>query len=99
MSLRGREWEIKLHLLESIARSQRALASMLESAADVTAAAGIPPAVLREHIRVLDGMQAALLRAVTGTGWHPPKRGTPVSPWLKAGICSAQRRSDGGVAS
>ncbi|MBW5447385.1 hypothetical protein GE107_15110 [Cohnella sp. CFH 77786] len=93
-----REWEIRLHLLESIARSQEALAAMLESAADVTAAAGVSPAALREHVRVLEGMQAALLRTVTGTGWRPPKRGTPVSPWLKAGVCPAGQRGTGGVA-
>lgn len=89
MILRDREYEIKLDMLESIARSQRALASMLESAAAVTGAAGISPAVLREHIRALDGMQAALLRAVCGVSWRRPKRGRPQKPWLSAHVCPA----------
>jgi len=86
---RDREYEIKLHMLESIARSQRAIASMLESAAAVTAACGISPAVLREHLRALDGMQAALLRAVCGVSWRRPKRGRPQKPWLSAAVCPA----------
>ncbi|WP_276354152.1 hypothetical protein [Cohnella caldifontis] len=97
MIRKRREWEIKLHLLESIARSQRALASMLESAAEVTAAAGLPPTLLHEHIRALDRMQAALLRAATGTAWRPPKRGAPAPPWLRQGVRSVWREDGRGA--
>lgn len=76
------EWEVKLQLMAAIARSQEALAKILESVADITEAAGVPPATLHEHVRVLTGMQGALLRTVSGTSWRPPVRGKPASPWL-----------------
>jgi hypothetical protein len=90
------EWEIKLQLMGAISRSQVALAKILESVADVTGAAGVSPATLHEHVRVLTGMQAALLRAVTGTSWRPPVRGKPASPWL-AEIINQRNRNAGGV--
>ncbi|RED52872.1 hypothetical protein [Cohnella lupini] len=80
------EWEIKLQLMSSITRSQEALARILESVADVTVSAGVSPAILQEHVRVLTGMQGALLRTVSGTSWRPPVRGEPASPWLSDAI-------------
>ncbi|MFC5702249.1 hypothetical protein ACFPVX_13180 [Cohnella faecalis] len=85
MSRLQREWEIKLSLLGSIARSQEALAKILNSVADVTAGLGETdrsPDVLKEHVRVLTGMQNALLRSVTGMSWRPPKKGIAGAPWL-----------------
>lgn len=84
------EWEIKLRLIGAISRSQEALAKILESVADVTETAGIPPSVLHEHVRVLTGMQGALLQAVSGTSWRPPVRGKPASPWLSDAIKSGK---------
>jgi len=82
MSLLGKGWEIKLELLRSIAHSQEALARMLDSAADVTGASGLPAAAVREHVRVLTGLQRALLESVAGTSWRPPTSGMPAPPWL-----------------
>lgn len=93
MSRLDREWEIKLQILESIARSQAALALLLENAAGVVAEAGVSPVLIREHVRAIEGMQAALLRSVTGTGWQRPKRGIPVPPWIGAGIHPVRKRS------
>ena len=82
MSRREQEWTIKLSLMGSIAKSQEALARILTSAADVTDMTGIMPQTLQEHVRVLTGMQGALLRIVSGVSWRPPTRGTPAAPWL-----------------
>ncbi|MFC3800537.1 hypothetical protein [Cohnella sp. GCM10012308] len=83
MSRLNAEWEAKLAMLRAIARSQEAMARMLESAADVSAT-GIPSAAaLREHVRVLTGLQAEMARSVTGVSWAPPKQGRPAGPWLK----------------
>ena len=82
MSRRDREWTIKLNLMSSIAQSQEALAKILRNVADVTDMTGVAPQTLQEHVRVLTGMQGALLRIVTGVSWSPPARGTPASPWL-----------------
>jgi len=83
MSRLNAEWEAKLSMLRAIARSQEAMARMLESAADVTAAGEPSAAVLREHVRVLTGLQAAMARSVAGVSWRPPKQGVPARPWLK----------------
>lgn len=81
-----REWEIKLQLMGAISRSQEALAKILESVADVTSATGVSSETLHEHVRVLSGMQGALLKAATGTSWRPPVRGIPASPWLSEDV-------------
>ncbi|MEK0316977.1 hypothetical protein [Cohnella sp. 56] len=120
MSRLNAEWEAKLAMLKAIARSQEALARLLESAADVSAAGlgvlgaagrragggggtcadadavlaagagaaavhapGNPAAaVLREHVRVLSGLQAAIADNVAGISWRPPREGVPAEPWL-----------------
>jgi len=86
MNRPDREWEIKLQLMEAIARSQEALAKILESVADVTDHVGVAPATLHEHVRVLNGMQGALLKTVTGRSWRPPVIGTPAAPWLSGAV-------------
>jgi hypothetical protein len=90
-----REWEIKLQLMGAITRSQAALAKILENVGDVTGATGVSPATLHEHVRVLTGMQGALLRTVSGTSWRPPVRGRPASPWLADGIRPSNRNAGG----
>lgn len=95
MNRLDREWSIKLDMMESIARSQRSMADMLEHAAAVTAVAELPPAVLREHVRVLNGLQAALLAAATGVRWRKPRRGAPASPWLGAAVCPGIDATEG----
>jgi len=82
MSRREQEWTIKLSLMGSIAKSQEALAQILQNVAAVTDVTGVAPQTLQEHVRVLTGMQGALLRIVTGTSWRPPVNGTPAAPWL-----------------
>jgi hypothetical protein len=89
MSRLGKEWEVKLELLQSIARSQEALAKMLESVADVTGHSESSASVLRDHVRVLTHLQGALLGAVTGTAWRPPVAGKPSPPWLSREVSGA----------
>jgi len=91
VSLLQKEWEVKLDLLGSIARSQAALARMLHSVADVTEHGGITPATLHEHVRVLTSMQQSLLRTVTGVGWRAPVPGNPATPWLAGQVCRPER--------
>lgn len=96
MSGLQREWEIKLQLMEAITRSQMALAKILETVADVTDRVGASPATLHEHVRVLTGMQEALLRTVSGTSWTPPVHGDPAAPWLAEGIKHCKYDAGGG---
>jgi hypothetical protein len=95
MNRLDREWEIKLHLMGAISRSQEALAKILESVADVTGMAGVAPETLHEHVRVLTSMQGALLRTVSGTSWRPPVRGKPASPWISDKIKPCYRNAGG----
>jgi len=86
VSLLRKEWEAKLEILSSIARSQAALARILDSVADVSVHVGITPAALQEHVRALTSMQRALLRAVTGVSWRAPVHGEPSAPWLAESV-------------
>ncbi len=95
MNRLDREWEIKLQLMGAISRSQEALAKILEKVADVTEAAGVSPETLHEHVRVINGMQGALLRTVSGTSWRPPVRGKPASPWLSDMIKQSYSKAGG----
>jgi len=82
VSLLQKEWEAKLEIISSIARSQAALARILDSVADVSEHVGVAPAAIKEHVRALTSMQRALLRAVTGVSWRGPAHGEPAAPWL-----------------
>ncbi|MFC5528502.1 hypothetical protein [Cohnella yongneupensis] len=95
MSRREQEWTIKLSLMGSIARSQEALAKILQNAANVTDLTGVTPETLQEHVRVITGMQGALLHMVTGFSWRPPVRGTPASPWLSEQISQRRQHTAG----
>jgi hypothetical protein len=86
MNRADREWEIKLQMMGAISRSQEALAKILENVANVTDNVGVSPATLHEHVRVLTGMQGAILKLVTGKSWRPPMTGKPAAPWLSAAV-------------
>jgi len=86
VSLLRKEWEAKLEILSSIARSQAALARILDSVADVSKHVGVAPETIHEHVRALTSMQRALLRAVTGVSWRAPVHGEPSAPWLAESV-------------
>lgn len=86
LSVDPRFAEAQLALVKALARSQTAVARMLESAADVSLAAGLPPGLIREQLRVLANVQRAMLASVTGI--DPPRMrpgGPPPAPWLHPG--------------
>ncbi|MCC3377305.1 hypothetical protein [Cohnella sp. REN36] len=98
MSRLSREWEVKLSMLGAIAKSQDAMARILDAVADVAGSGGATPAGVREHVRVLSGLQAAMLGSVTGVTWQPPKRGKPAAPWVARGAAcrfKRERESEG----
>lgn len=81
MSLQ-REREIKLDMMESIAASQRAVARMLNSIADVTPHSDISAKSMEEHIRLLGGYQARMAQMLSGISLRHPIHGTPAPPWM-----------------
>ncbi|WP_340025526.1 hypothetical protein MHI24_10235 [Paenibacillus sp. FSL K6-1096] len=94
------EHAVKLEMIRSIARSQAALAAILESIAEVTGQSELTARKLSDNIRILSGYQSAMCRMLSGISLHEPKEGVPAAPWLSK-ACSegkaGKRRSTGGV--
>ncbi|GFN31010.1 hypothetical protein [Paenibacillus xylaniclasticus] len=72
---------VKLDLIASIARSQHALARILESVADVTSHHDPLAMRLRHNIEHLSRLQQTLVESVTGIRLGEPRRGRPAKPW------------------
>jgi hypothetical protein len=76
------EHAVKLEMIRSIARSQAALAAILESIAEVTGQSELTARKLSDNIRILSGYQSSMCRMITGISLHEPKEGVPAAPWL-----------------
>lgn len=83
--------EAGLSMLEALARSQTAVARMLECAADASVAARLPAALLREELRSLANVQSTMIAALTGIAPPRLKRGgPPPPPWLHPQVSRGQ---------
>lgn len=93
---RNREEELKLAMLEAIARSQRALARMLECAAETVRWTGGDAARALRLLDSIERYQQVLAAKHLGV---PPRRvrsGTPSAAWLSRrvdGSCTADRKN------
>ncbi|SEU18748.1 hypothetical protein [Paenibacillus sp. NFR01] len=76
------EHAVKLDLIRSIARSQAALAAILESIAEITGQSEQTARKLSDNIRILSQYQSSMCRKLTGISLHQPKEGIPAAPWL-----------------
>ncbi|SMF89508.1 hypothetical protein SAMN05661091_4673 [Paenibacillus uliginis N3/975] len=88
-----REREAKVAMISSIARSQDALAGILENIAEITAHSDVTARKLAENIRLLNAYQSVMAEMLTGIRLNRSKLGKPASPWLKP-ECSAYRNDD-----
>ncbi|MGG3283061.1 hypothetical protein [Paenibacillus solani] len=79
-----REHEAKIAMVSSIARSQQALASILESIAEVTAHSETTARTLAENIRLLIDYQSVMAEMLTGIPFNRFKLGNPASPWINS---------------
>lgn len=86
MSLLLREQETKLELIQSIALSQKALARILGSIADISSESDLSARALLENIRLLTQHQDALCRMLTGISLCQPRSGNSAPPWLNASL-------------
>ena len=75
-----REHEARVAMISSIARSQEALAGILENIAEVSAHSDVTAKRLAENIRLLTGYQSVMTEMLTGIPRNRTKRGS--SPWL-----------------
>lgn len=86
--------EAQLALLEALARSQSAVARMLEAAADAAASARLPAASIRKQLNALARVQGAMISAVAGVAPPRVKRGgPPPAPWLRPEAAGGRRGS------
>lgn len=79
------EHAVKLEMIRSIARSQAALASILENIADLTGHSELAARKLSENVRILSEYQSAMCRMMTGISLRRQKTGVPAPPWLGTG--------------
>lgn len=96
MGLLQREWDVKLELLAALARSQHALARLLESAASVGEASPAAARLIRENAGLIAGLQRSVADAAFGLRLRRPAAGSPgagAAPWLNRRIIPPARRS------
>ncbi|SDN59384.1 hypothetical protein SAMN04487897_103276 [Paenibacillus sp. yr247] len=82
MRIGEREQWIKLDVLNSLARSQRALARIIESVAQ--SVEETPPLAkqVAENLESIVRYQQILTRKITGISIREKQKGTPADPWL-----------------
>jgi len=93
MSGRLSEREAKLELVVSVAHSQRALARMLDSVADLARLSPLEARAALENIRLLTNLQQSLTEAVVGVRLCERKKGKPGIPWLAEGPFMPNRQA------
>ncbi|MNI19920.1 hypothetical protein D3C73_733690 [compost metagenome] len=85
--IKGAEREVlELHMLTSLARSQRALSRIIESVADQVEASEALAGKVLENMEIISTYQRVLIRKITG--FQPRKTTssrTPAPPWLHTG--------------
>lgn len=74
--------KLKLHILESLARSQRALAVMMESMSEVVKGSQDIAKGLAEQIESISRYQREIAVKMIGVKIRRKKRSKPVKPWL-----------------
>jgi hypothetical protein len=78
---------VKLDVLVSLARCQKALTRMLECVADQAAGLELASAEAVAELRAIAKHQAVLTAKLTGAVVRPPrKRGVPAPPWIQPGV-------------
>ncbi|RUT29152.1 hypothetical protein EJP77_15670 [Paenibacillus zeisoli] len=80
------EHEVKLQLVQSLVKSQEALARILDSIADVTEQSEAVSKQLYENIRVLTNYQSAMAQMLTGVRLNRQYYGTPTTPWINEAL-------------
>jgi len=91
------ERAVKLEMIRSIARSQAALASILESIAELTEHSELTARKLSDNVRILSHYQSAMCRMMSGISLHRQKTGVPAAPWLSTTCARGSRRKSHGV--
>ncbi len=86
MSVHDQQDIVKLDLLRSLARSQRALTRMLESMADSLEASRPLSRQFADHLEVIGRYQKVLTLQIMGLRIKKRRRGVPAPPWINPRI-------------
>jgi hypothetical protein len=89
MNWHEEENRTKLHILNSLARSQRALARIIESMAEISessASSGAAAERLVEQLEAISRYQRQLTEKITGIRIYKFRRGTPGKPWINGSL-------------
>ncbi|MFC5648060.1 hypothetical protein ACFPYJ_02820 [Paenibacillus solisilvae] len=90
MNLPQKEWEARIELIHSIARSQQAVARILDSIADVADHSPDMAKSIRENVASLTAMQLTMAKTVAGMRLkRAKKQGIPSKPWLNTSVSRA----------
>jgi hypothetical protein len=73
---------LELHILASLARSQRALARMIEAVADQVADSKQAAGKIFENLEMISAYQRVLVVRISGIRPRTIKKGSPAPPWL-----------------
>ncbi|EXX85491.1 hypothetical protein BG52_08360, partial [Paenibacillus darwinianus] len=68
---------VRLDLIASVAQSQRALARVLDTIADVSVVSPAAARSIADNIRLLSGLQQSMAAAVTGIRFREIRTGRP----------------------
>jgi hypothetical protein len=92
---RTAELKARAAMLGSLARSQQALARILDSVADISEHSPHAARLLREQAGSLTAYQESIAETVTGLAWRRRvrKRGRAGEPWLQPGLRLGRRAS------
>ncbi|MFX3632607.1 MAG: hypothetical protein ACE3L7_32080 [Candidatus Pristimantibacillus sp.] len=95
INLSRREHEVKLELISSIARSQFALARILDSIASISDCSPNLATRIGENMRILTELQEKMTESVTGLSLrhNRVRNGKPVKPWINSRVCSMTKHS------
>ncbi|MGN7383818.1 Uncharacterised protein [Chlamydia abortus] len=84
--------ELKLNILESLVRSQGAVAAMLEGLAETARWTGGDTELAEKYLKEIAGYQRVLAERLLTLKVREVYRGKPASPWL-ASECMCRRDS------
>lgn len=81
MGFIGRKMELKLDIVESLARCQKALAKIIEGVAEASDATEETPMMLRENIKALAHYQRSIMVSMLGIELGDYGESRPSRPW------------------
>jgi hypothetical protein len=89
--MKDREAWIKLDILNSLARSQRALASIIESVADSVEASPLLARHVAENLEAISRYQRIVAYKMFGIKIRKKTRGIPAKAWLNPTISTKHK--------